>query len=289
MPAFDWRARLVDYTHLLRLQRPIGALLLLWPTLWALWLAAAGWPGWRLLAIFTAGVWLTRSAGCAINDYADRGFDRHIARTRERPLAVGRIHPAEALALFALLMLGALAVAWPLGPAVLRLALPGLLLAAIYPFTKRVTQLPQAWLGVAFSWGIPMAYAAVRGQVDWGEAGTLMLANGLWVIAFDTLYAMVDRDDDVRVGVKSTAILFGRADRLVVGLCHLGCLLVLAALGWREQLRWPFYAGLAIAALLAARQQRLIKNREPAECFSAFLDNNRFGAVIFAGLVLALV
>lgn len=287
MPALDWRTRVTDYVHLLRLHRPIGALLLLWPTLWALWLAAGGWPGWSLVAIFVAGTWLTRSAGCAINDYADRRFDPHVARTRERPLAAGRIRPVEALALFTLLMAAALAVAWPLGPAVLRLAVPGLLLAAVYPFTKRWTHLPQAWLGVAFSWGIPMAFAAVRGQVNWDLAGALMLANFFWVIAFDTLYAMVDREDDLKIGVKSTAILFGRWDRAIVGLCHALCLSVLVWIGRQDRLSWPFYAGLALAALLAGTQQRRIRRRNRAACFEAFLENSRFGAAVFIGLVLA--
>jgi 4-hydroxybenzoate polyprenyltransferase len=280
------KSRLADYARLMRLHRPIGIYLLLWPTLWALWLAAGGLPPLGVLAIFVAGTVLMRSAGCVINDYADRKFDPHVARTRDRPIAAGRVSPRAALVLFALLCLAALAAAWSLPAAALWLSLPAVVLAASYPFAKRFHSLPQAHLGLAFSWGIPMAYAAVRGTVPWNEAGTLMAANVCWVIAYDTLYAMSDREDDLKIGVKSSAILFGRYDRLMVWLLHCAALAVLAWLGWRAGRGWAYFLGLVIAAGFAVREQRLAKERDPALCFKAFTDNNRFGAAVFAGLAL---
>jgi len=280
------KSRLADYARLMRLHRPIGIWLLLWPTLWALWLAAGGVPPLKLLAIFVAGTVLMRSAGCVINDYADRGFDPHVARTRDRPIAAGRVSPREALLLFAGLCLLALAVASRLDAAALWLSLPAAALAASYPFAKRFHSLPQAHLGIAFSWGIPMAYAAVRGAVPWLEAGLLMAANLCWVIAYDTWYAMSDREDDLKIGVKSSAILFGRYDRLIVGLLHSAALLLLLLVGVLSQ-RGPVYdLGLFVAAGFAIHQQWMTRGRERGPCFQAFLDNNRFGAAVFAGLLL---
>src|SRR5581483_7369801 len=226
-------SRLRDYALLMRLDRPIGIWLLLWPTLWALWFAAGGVPPLDLLAVFAAGTALMRSAGCVINDFADRGFDPHVERTKNRPIAAGRVSPRAALLLFAGLCLAALAVASRLNAAALWLSLPAVALAASYPFAKRFHSLPQAHLGIAFSWGIPMAYAALRGAVPWADAGLLMAANLCWVIAYDTYYAMSDREDDLKIGVKSSAILFGRHDRLIIGLLHAAALLLLAWIGAR--------------------------------------------------------
>ncbi len=283
------RAKLRDYAQLMRLDRPIGIWLLLWPTLWALWFAARGLPPLSLLAIFVVGTVLMRSAGCVINDYADRAFDPHVARTKQRPIAAGRVSPREGLVLFALLIVLALLVALPLNAQALWLSLPAALLAASYPFAKRFHSLPQAHLGLAFSWGIPMAYAATRGTVPWGEAGLLMAANVCWVIAYDTLYAMADRADDLKIGVKSSAILFGRFDRLIVGLLQLAAVLLLAAVGWRAGCAWPYDVGLLVAAMLCVQQQWRVRAREPAACFAAFLANNRFGAAVFLGVALGLL
>ncbi|HWY24952.1 MAG TPA: 4-hydroxybenzoate octaprenyltransferase [Nevskia sp.] len=279
-------SRLRDYALLMRLDKPIGIWLLLWPTLWALWLASFGMPRLDLLAVFVLGTILMRSAGCVINDFADRKFDPHVERTRDRPIAAGRVSPREALLLFAGLCLLALAVASRLDAAALWLSLPAAALAASYPFAKRFHSLPQAHLGIAFSWGIPMAYAAVRGAVPWLEAGLLMAANLCWVIAYDTWYAMSDREDDLKIGVKSSAILFGRYDRLIVGLLHSAALLLLLLVGLLSH-RGPVYdLGLFVAAGFAIHQQWMTRGRERGPCFQAFLDNNRFGAAVFAGLLL---
>ncbi len=277
---------LLNYIHLLRLDRPIGIWLLLWPTLWALWFAAGGMPPLDLLAVFVAGTVLMRSAGCVINDYADRDFDPHVARTRERPIAAGRISPRSALVVFAVLCLLALAIAWHLSAAALWLSLPAVLLAASYPFAKRFHSLPQAHLGLAFSWGIPMAYAAVRDVVDWQQAGMLMAANLCWVIAYDTLYAMSDREDDLKIGVKSSAILFGRHDLLIVGLLHAAALLLLAAVGYGTGRKVLYFAGLAAAGTCAVYEQWLARKRERAGCFAAFRHNTWFGLAVFGGLAL---
>ncbi|TAM12800.1 MAG: 4-hydroxybenzoate octaprenyltransferase [Nevskiaceae bacterium] len=279
------RSHLADYWKLTRMHRPIGILLLLWPTLWALWIAGGGVPPLWILAIFVAGTVLMRAAGCAINDYADRDFDAHVARTRERPLAAGRITSHEAVAVAVVLALAALAVAWPLPRAALWLAVPGAFIAATYPFMKRYTHWPQAYLGIAFSWGIPMAFAAVRQDVPWALAAALLACNFCWVIAYDTLYAMADRPDDLKIGVKSTAILFGSHDRLFVGLFHLAALTGLAAIGVWQGLGVAFFVGLAVAAGLAVAYQRMAYRRERIACFKAFVANNWFGAAIFVGLV----
>ncbi|MGE0370404.1 MAG: 4-hydroxybenzoate octaprenyltransferase [Gammaproteobacteria bacterium] len=275
--------RLSVYARLMRLDRPIGIFLLLWPTLWALWIAGAGRPDPVVCVVFVLGVLLMRSAGCVINDFADRGFDPHVARTRDRPLARGQATPREALILFAALCLAAFALVLTMNRLTVLLSLAGALLAATYPFMKRYTDLPQIYLGLAFGWAVPMAFAAQTGAVP-EAAWLLYLASLLWTTAYDTMYAMVDREDDLRIGVRSTAILFGAADRLAVGLLQAGALLVLLLLGSRLQLGAGYYAGLAAAAGLALYQQYLIRARDPARCFRAFLNNNWFGAAVFAGL-----
>lgn len=277
--------RLKAYAELTRLQRPIGSLLLLWPTWWALWLASGGVPDLKTLAVFTAGVLAMRSAGCAINDYLDRDFDRHVARTRNRPLPRGAIRPVEALVVCGLLLAVSLALVLTQNRRTVELAVIGALLATTYPLGKRLTHLPQLYLGLAFGWGIPMAYAAVQDKVP-PLAWLLLLANVFWTVAYDTFYAMADRADDLKIGVKSTAILFGEDDRLIVGVLQASALGTLALVGWNAGLGVFFYAGLGVAALLAAHQQYLTRHREPAACFKAFVANNWFGAAVFAGIAL---
>jgi 4-hydroxybenzoate polyprenyltransferase len=278
--------RLLDYALLVRLDRPIGILLLLWPTLWALWIAGAGHPDPEVFVIFVAGVVLMRSAGCAMNDYADREFDPHVRRTRERPVAAGRVAAWEALLVAATLsfiafMLVVLRLDW----LTIRLAIVGGFLAASYPFLKRWTSLPQFYLGAAFGWSVPMAFAAQTGGVP-TVAWLIFAAVVLWAVAYDTMYAMVDREDDMRIGVKSTAILFGRADRAVIAVCQVAVLALLVAAGGRAGLGGWFHAGLLVAAGLALWQQWLIRDRRPADCFRAFLNNNAFGLAIFCGIAL---
>ncbi len=280
--------RLGQYALLMRVDRPIGTLLLLWPTLWALWLAAAGRPDPWVLLVFLLGVFLMRSAGCVINDYADRAIDPHVERTRDRPLAAGRVSPPEALVLFAALALAAFALVLTLNRLTVLLALVGVVAAAVYPFTKRLTHFPQGVLGVAFSWGIPMAFAAQTGTVP-GQAWLLVAANLCWVVAYDTVYAMVDREDDQRIGVRSTAILFGRYDRTAVGLFQLATLGCLAAVGLVEGLNEYFFTGLALAAASMGYQQWLIRGRQRDQCLQAFLNNSWCGAAVFLGLLLALL
>lgn len=276
-------ARLSAYARLMRLDRPIGSLLLLWPTLWALWIAGAGRPDAGVLLVFVLGVLLMRSAGCVINDFADRDIDPHVARTRDRPLARGQVAPREALALFVVLSLAAFTLVLTMNLLTVLLSLVGAALAASYPFMKRYTDLPQVYLGLAFGWAVPMAFAAQSGALP-GIGWLLYLATLLWTVAYDTEYAMVDRADDLRIGVRSTAILFGAADRFAIGALHAASLLVLAVIGLRLQLGAAYYAGLLVAAALALYQQHLISAREPARCFRAFLNNNWFGAAVFAGL-----
>lgn len=281
--------QLPHYWRLMRFHRPIGIWLLLWPTLWGLWFAAGGPPPWPVLAVFVLGTVLMRAAGCVINDIADRGFDPQVTRTRDRPIAAGEIGAGEALRLFVVVCLIAFGLAASLrNPRVLLLALPAVATAVLYPFMKRYMSLPQAVLGLAFSWGIPMAYAAVRETLPAGEIAALMVANVAWVIAYDTYYAMADRADDLRAGVKSSAILFGRFDRAIVLALQLTALLLMAAAGYARGLAWPYYAGLALALATVARQWWLTRDRDPAACLRAFLDNNRFGLAVFAGTVLAL-
>jgi 4-hydroxybenzoate polyprenyltransferase len=240
-----------------------------------------------VLWIFVLGTVLTRSAGCAVNDYADRNFDPQVARTKERPLAAGTVSPAEALVLAAVLALIAFGLVLTLNRLTVMLAVAAAVVAVTYPFTKRFFALPQAYLGIAFSFGIPMAYAAQLGRVP-ALAWVLVAANILWTIAYDTEYAMVDRDDDRKLGIRTAAILFGRYDVAAVMLCHAGFLAIMTWIGWRSRLGWPYYFGLAAAAALAAHQYLLIRERDPARCFRAFLNNNWLGAVVFAGIVLAL-
>jgi 4-hydroxybenzoate polyprenyltransferase len=277
---------LVDYLVLMRLHKPIGIWLLLWPTLWGLWFAAGGVPPVKVLAVFVLGTVLMRSAGCVINDFADREFDPHVERTRDRPVAAGRVAPGEALRLFVVLCLIAFGLVTQLNLQTVLLSLPAAALAASYPYAKRFHAMPQAHLGLAFSWGIPMAFTALGQGVPWLLCAELMLATVLWAVAYDTFYAMVDRDDDLRVGVKSSAILFGRHDRLVTALLQVTVIALLAHAG--RGLAAPYFAGLGAAAALALYQQWLIRQRDRARCFQAFLNNSWFGAAVFAGLAFAL-
>jgi 4-hydroxybenzoate polyprenyltransferase len=278
-------ARLDAYERLLRLDKPIGILLLLWPTLWAVWLATGGRPRWEILWIFVVGTVLMRSAGCALNDWADRRYDAQVERTRTRPLASGEIRPWEALALAALLAMAAFALVTKLNALTIRYSFVALAIAAVYPFTKRFFWMPQAWLGLAFSFGIPMAFAAVLGRVP-PLAWALLLANFFWVVAYDTEYAMVDRDDDVRIGIRTAAILFGRHDVAAVMACYALFLATMAAIGVQEHAGGFYYAGLAAAAAIAAYHYFLIRGRTREGCFKAFLHNNWLGAAVFAGIVL---
>lgn len=279
------KQRLYQYYLLTRLHKPIGILLLLWPTLWALWIAASGVPDLRVLTVFVLGVVLMRSAGCVINDYADRAFDPHVQRTCDRPIAAGRVAPREALLLFALLCLAAFLLVLTLNRQTIYLSFGALVLAVVYPFTKRYTQLPQVVLGAAFGWAIPMAFAAVQGEVP--RVGWLLfLVNVLWSTAYDTFYAMVDRDDDLRIGVKSTAILFGESDRVVVAVLQLLVLGGLVLVGRLADLGLYYHLGLLIAAGLALYEQYLARQRDRAGCFQAFVNNNWFGAAVFAGILL---
>lgn len=277
--------RLSLYEKLTRLDKPIGILLLLWPTLWAQWLASNGDPDWLILWIFVMGVVLMRSAGCVINDYADRDFDPHVARTCERPLAAGKVSPKEALLLAAGLSLLAFLLILPLNALVLKLSLVALFLAASYPFTKRFFAIPQAYLGVAFGFGIPMSYAALWGEVP-PEAWILLVANVFWAIAYDTEYAMVDRADDLKIGIKTSAITFGRFDLAAVALCYAATLALLAWVGVLRDFSVWYYAGLVVAGAIAVYHLRLIRSRDPRECFRAFLHNTWFGAAVFGGIVL---
>lgn len=278
--------RLGAYARLIRLDKPIGTFLLLWPTLWALWIAADGFPAPTVLAVFVAGVFLMRSAGCAINDYADREIDPHVERTRNRPLASGLISPAEALMVFAVLSLLAFALLFLLNTATRWMSLGGVLLAASYPFMKRYHHLPQIHLGVAFAWAVPMAYTAQTGEFPDQAGWLLFLAAVLWTTAYDTMYAMADREEDLAIGVKSTAILFGDADRAIIGILQALMLFALYLVGKEAGLHWPWYSGLGAAAILSLYQQFLIRQRKPRECFRAFLNNNYLGMAIFAGLAI---
>lgn len=279
------KQRLKQYYRLMRLDRPIGIYLLLWPTLWALWIAGTGSPDPLVLVVFVAGVVLMRSAGCVINDYADRDFDPHVERTRDRPIAAGRVTPREALALFAALCLTAFLLVLLMNRLTILLSLGGVVLAALYPFMKRYTHLPQVFLGAAFGWAVPMAFAAQTGAVP-KVAWLLFVATVLWATAYDTMYGMVDRDDDVKIGVKSTAILFGEADRAIIAIIQLLMLLALLMVGQSAGLGGYYYFGLLLAVGLSLYQQYLIRERRPAACFKAFLNNNWLGAAVFTGIVL---
>ncbi|HWP95180.1 MAG TPA: 4-hydroxybenzoate octaprenyltransferase [Gammaproteobacteria bacterium] len=277
--------RLTQYALLMRMDRPIGTFLLLWPTLWALWLAGEGHPRPLVFTVFVLGVFLMRSAGCVINDFADRDFDPHVARTRHRPLATGRVSPREALVLFAVLALAAFGLVLTMNRLTVLLSFVAVVLAALYPFMKRFTFLPQPVLGAAFGWSIPMAYAAQTGTVP-EVAWLLFIANITWATAYDTMYAMVDRSDDLKIGVKSTAILFGDQDRFIIGLLQATTLLTLFLVGRKLELGTAYYWGLVFAAGFAIWQQYLIRRRRPDACFRAFLNNNWFGMAVFVGIAL---
>ncbi len=278
------KERLDIYEKLMRLDKPIGILLLLWPTLWGLWLSSLGSPNPVVAVIFVLGVVLMRSAGCVINDFADRDFDRHVERTKDRPLAARLISPQEALLLAGILVLLSFLLVLQLNWLVVKLSMIALALAVIYPFLKRVFWLPQAWLGVAFGFGIPMAFAAHQQQVV-PLAWVLVLANTFWAIAYDTEYAMVDRDDDVKLGLKSSAILFGRYDVAAIMACHALFLFAMAYVGYRAGCGVCYFSGLVVAAGVAGYQYLLIRDRRRENCFRAFQLNNLVGAVIFAGIV----
>ena len=280
-----WHKRIPDFIQLMRLDRPIGILLLLWPTLWALWIAGEGHPNWSVVFIFCTGVVLMRSAGCVINDFADRKIDGEVERTKDRPLAAGRIKSAEALYLFGLLMGLAFFLVLFTNLFTILLSFGAALLAATYPFMKRYTHFPQVALGAAFAWSIPMSFAGQTNSLP-SEVWLIYSATLIWTVAYDTMYAMVDREDDLKVGVKSTAIIFGRADRFIIACLQLLTLLLLVKLGSRLALGTFYDLGLLCAAGLFLHQQILIKGRDRDRCFEAFLNNNWVGMVIFIGLFL---
>jgi len=277
--------RLGRYAVLMRFDRPIGTWLLLWPTLWAVWCASDGRPRAEVFVVFVVGTVLMRAAGCVINDYADRDYDPQVRRTRGRPLATGAVSTGEALALFVLLILLAFVLVLTQNALTVQLAFGGAALAVVYPFAKRFTHLPQFVLGVAFAWSVPMVYAAT---LDWvpREAWVLFMATVFWTTAYDTLYAMVDRADDLNIGIKSTAILFGELDRFAIGVLQLAFMLALVLIGREGRFGTPYFAGLWVAAALLLWQQWLIRRREPEACFAAFLNNNHVGLAVFAGLAL---
>ena len=277
--------KLTQYLRLMRAHRPIGTLLLLWPTLWALWLAADGTPPLLVLVIFVLGTFFMRSAGCVINDLADRNFDGHVARTKDRPLVMGWVTPREALTVFVVLVtLSAVTVLPIMTPLLFVLSLIAVFLAASYPFTKRFLAIPQGYLGIAFGFGIPMAFAAILGTVR-AEAWWLLLANIFWAVAYDTEYAMVDRPDDLKIGIKTSAITFGRFDVAAVMLCYGLTLAILAGVGVSMALGWPYWLGLSAATGIALYHYTLIRNRDTGKCFAAFMHNNWFGAAVFAGIL----
>lgn len=276
--------KLRHYARLIRLDRPIGIYLLLWPTLWALWIAAEGVPDLLVLLVFVVGVVLMRSAGCAINDYADREVDPHVARTKTRPLAAGHIAPREALGVFAVLGLVAFALVLLLNGLTIAFSVVAVLLAATYPFMKRFHHLPQVHLGAAFAWAIPMAFTAVTGVLPPVVAWLLFMAAVLWTTAYDTMYAMCDREDDVKIGVKSSAILFGQHDRLIIGILQLLMLALLITVGILSGRGSWYWLGLLAAAMLSVYQQWLIREREPQPSLQAFLNNHWLGMAVFAGI-----
>ena len=277
--------KLISYFRLMRLNRPVGIYLVLWPTLWSLWLAAEGVPDLKVLCIFVAGVVLMRSAGCVINDFADRKVDGHVKRTAGRPIVVGHVSAFEAAALFVLLAFSAFVLVLFTNELTVYLSFGGVALAFIYPFMKRYTHLPQVVLGAAFAWAVPMAFAAQAGELS-PDIWVLYTAVVLWTVAYDTFYAMVDRDDDIKIGVKSTAILFGEADRVMTGVLQFMTVMALGMVGQKFELGWIYSLSVLLAACLMAWQQFLIRNRERQACFKAFLNNNWVGMVLFVGLLL---
>jgi 4-hydroxybenzoate polyprenyltransferase len=280
------RERIDLYEKLMRLDKPIGILLLMWPTLWALWLSSWGTPDWAVVWVFKLGAVVMRSAGCVINDVADRKFDPHVERTRERPLAAGKVSVKEALFLFLALLACAFCLVLTLRNwHVVALSVPAALVAVSYPFTKRFFSVPQAYLGIAFGFGIPMAYAVQFDRIPLA-AWTLLLANVFWAMAYDTEYAMADRADDLKIGIKTSAITFGRFDVAAVMFCYAVTFALIAWVGYQMRARWAFHSGLGVATALAIYHYTLIRKREPARCFKAFLHNNWVGAAIFAGIVI---
>lgn len=282
-PAQFARQRLSVYLRLMRADKPIGTLLLLWPTLWALWLAAEGMPPWPVLAAFVIGTFLMRSAGCVVNDYADRDFDGAVARTQNRPFARGEVSTAEAQALTIVLCLLAVLCLLPLNRLTWLMSLPALFLAVSYPFTKRFFPVPQFYLGLAFSFGIPMAFAAVQDAVP-PLAWLVFAANVLWTLAYDTIYALADAEDDVKIGIHTSALTFGRYAVTLVMACHVGFTLLMVALGWRLSASWPYWLALACVAYWQYRQYPAIRDRDRHRCFRTFLRNNRIGCAVFVGL-----
>jgi 4-hydroxybenzoate polyprenyltransferase len=280
--------RLMLYVRLVRLDKPVGILLLLWPTLAALWFASNGHPDWHLVGIFTLGTVLMRSAGCAVNDFADRDVDRHVKRTADRPLTSGKLAAWEALMLAMLLTLVAFGLIWPLNTLTKQLSVAAVLIAASYPYFKRFFAIPQAYLGIAFGFGIPMAFAAVQNTVPL-SAWVLLLANVFWAVAYDTEYAMVDRDDDLKIGIRTSAITFGRFDVAIVMLCYALTLGMILAVGWEYGLRLYFCLGIVVATGCALYHYTLIRQRDRFGCFAAFRHNNWLGAAIFAGIALEYV
>ncbi len=284
-PPLPLRERLAEYKKLMRLDKPIGILLLLWPTLWALWVAGDGRPAPWIVAIFAIGTVLMRSAGCVINDYADKDFDGHVERTRNRPLAAKRVSPKEALWLAAGLAAASFLLILPLNGLTLAMSVPAVFLAGSYPYTKRFFAIPQAYLGIAFGFGIPMAFAACRGEIPFA-AWMMLLANVFWAVAYDTEYAMVDRPDDLKIGIKTSAITFGRFDVLAVMICYALTLSILGWVGLSTGAGAIFLAGLAVSVGIVVYHYTLIRERDRPKCFKAFLHNNWVGAAIFAGWVL---
>ncbi|STQ72794.1 4-hydroxybenzoate octaprenyltransferase [Hafnia alvei] len=283
MTQTKWQA----YCRLMRIDKPIGSLLLLWPTYWALWLAGGQIPSLKLLVVFTLGVFFMRAAGCVVNDFADRRVDGHVKRTAHRPLPSGAVTEKESKILFVALVLVSFGLVLTLNSMTIWLSVAALALAWVYPFMKRFTHLPQVVLGMAFGWSIPMAYAAVSESLPL-SCWLLFLANICWTVAYDTQYAMVDRDDDLRIGIKSTAILFGRFDKLIIGLLQLATLLLMVWIGYLNQLSGAYYWGILLAGALFIHQQKLIALRERMPCFQAFLNNNYAGLVLFIGIALSI-
>jgi len=280
--------RLQQYWLLARFDKPIGILILLWPALWALWIASAGKPDLLVLTVICCGVVLMRAAGCVINDYADRDFDPHVERTKLRPIAAGKVTPKEALIVFAVLCISAFCLVLLLNSYTILLSFVGAFLAASYPFMKRYTQLPQAYLGIAFGWAVPMSFAAQSNEIPL-VAWLMYLATALWALVYDTMYAMVDKDDDLKIGVKSTAILFGDKDREIMAVLQVIILLLLIQIGRLEALSWIYYATIASASSFFVYQQKLIFYRNKSDCFKAFLNSNWFGLTIFVGLVVEFI
>lgn len=283
MTQTKWQA----YCRLMRIDKPIGSLLLLWPTYWALWLAGGQIPSLKLLVVFTLGVFFMRAAGCVVNDFADRRVDGHVKRTAHRPLPSGAVTEKESKILFVALVLVSFGLVLSLNAMTIWLSVAALALAWVYPFMKRFTHLPQVVLGMAFGWSIPMAYAAVSESLPL-SCWLLFLANICWTVAYDTQYAMVDRDDDLRIGIKSTAILFGRFDKLIIGLLQLATLLLMVWIGYLNQLSGAYYWGILLVGALFIHQQKLIALRERMPCFQAFLNNNYAGLVLFIGIALSI-